>query len=82
MGYTTMNFSVHNYNAGDLVSIKTLQPQFTTRSKTKTICFCWEIVNCGINLLKIDTFSYLEYLFTKVPPRTTFEYLHKKIMGW
>ena len=65
--------------------LKTFPPQFNPCSKyfaTNTVCFSQEIVKRGINLLKIDTVKHPGDLFTKILPRTKFEYIRKDIMGW
>ncbi len=82
---TAMNVSIHEDNAGALVLAETLPPQFTPRSKhyaIKTIWFREQIVLRGIRLLKIDTVEQLGDMFTKGLPRTTFEYLRRKLLGW
>eukprot|EP00804_Cyclotella_cryptica_P004800 CCRYP_004888-RB/>CCRYP_004888-RB protein AED:0.33 eAED:0.32 QI:0/-1/0/1/-1/0/1/0/99 len=81
----TMNVSIREDNAGALVLAETLPPQFTPRSKhyaIKTIWFREQIVLRGIRLFKIDTVEQLGDMFTKGLPRTTFEYLRKKLLGW
>ena len=81
----TMNVSIHKDNAGALVLVETLPPQFTPRSKhyaIKTIWFCEQIVLREIKLLKIDAMDQLGGLFTKGLPRSAFEYLQEKLMGW
>ena len=85
IGETEMNLSINEDNYGALILENTLPPQFTPRSKNyadKTIWFCEEIVKCGINLCKIDAVDQLDYIFTKVLTRVTFDYLWKKLMGW
>ena len=85
MGDTPINVHVHEENTGALVLARTFSPQLTMRMNyyaKKTIWFCEEIVNCGINILRIDIVSQLGNLFTKGLPRTTFTYLRKKIIGW
>ena len=85
VGETTINVSVHEDNSGALILAETLPPQFTPRSKhyaAKTIWFREEIVKRGIKLVKIDTLEQLGDIFTKGLPKTTFEYLRKKLMGW
>ena len=80
-----MNVSVHEENAGSLVLARNLTPQFTPRSNyyaTKNIWFCEDIVKRAIKIFKIDIVELRGGLFTKFLPRTTFEYLYKKIMGW
>ena len=82
---TTMHVSIHEDNAGALVLADTLPPQYTPRSKhyhTKTIWFCEEIKKRGILLLKIATLEQLGDMCTKALPRSTFEYLRSKLMGW
>eukprot|EP00804_Cyclotella_cryptica_P016859 CCRYP_001829-RA/>CCRYP_001829-RA protein AED:0.14 eAED:0.14 QI:0/-1/0/1/-1/0/1/0/91 len=72
----TMNVSIHKDNAGALVLVETLSPQFTPRSKhyaIKNIWFCDQIVQRKMKLLKIDTVEYLGDLFTKGLPRETFD---------
>ncbi len=81
----TMNVSIHEDNAGALVLVETLPPQFTPRSKHYAIKMIWfweQIVQRKIKLLKIDTVEQLGDLFTKGLPRATFEYLRGKFMGW
>ena len=85
MGNTTMNVSLHEENEGNLVLARTFLPQFTLRSNYQAanpIWFCSDNVKHGIKLLKIDSVEQLGDLFKKGLPRTTFEYLRKKIMGW
>ena len=80
-----MDVSVNEDSTGDLVLARTFPPQLTMRSTyyvTKTIWFREDTVKHGIKLLKIDTVKQLGQFFTKGLPRTTFEYLRKKIMGW
>ena len=53
IGETTINVSIHEYNAGDLISANSFQPQFTPQSNkysAKTIWFRKEIVKRGINI--------------------------------
>jgi len=80
-----MNVSIHEDNAGALVLVETLSPQFTTRSKHYAIKTNWlheQIVLRGIKLLKIDTVKQQGDIFTQGLPRAIFEYLRKKHMGW
>ena len=82
---TSMHVLVHEDNAGALILVETLPPQFTPRSKhyaIKPVWFCEKIHKQGIKLLKIDTVEQLGDIFTKSLPRATFEHLRKKIMGW
>ena len=82
---STMNFSIHKDNSGALVLAKTLPPQFTPHIKhyaTKTIWFREEINKRGVKLLKIATSEQLGEMFTKGLPRSVFEYLRKRLMGW
>ena len=68
IGNTTTNVSIHKDNAGALMLVRTLSPQFTPRSKfyaVKTIWFCEEINKRGIKLLKIDTVEQLGDIFIK-----------------
>ena len=84
MGDTKINFSIHHYNAGDLVLARTFLPQLSPHSKyyeTTNIWFNEDIVKRRIKVFKCDTFEQIGYLFAKSLPRTTFEYLSKKIMG-
>lgn len=85
VGNTTMNVSIHEDNAGALILAETLPPQFTPRSKhyaIKTVWFREQIVLRGIKLVKIDTIDQLGDIFTKSLPKTVFEHLRKKLMGW
>ena len=85
MGDTTINVYIYEENTGALVLDRTFPTHFTPRTKhyvTKIIWFCEDIVEPGIRLLEIDTVEQICDLFTKGLPRTTFEYLRKKIMGW
>jgi len=80
----TMNVSIHEDNAGALVLVETLPPQFTPRSKhyaIKTIWFREQIGQRKIKLFKIDTMEQLGNLFTKGLPRATFEYLRCQLLG-
>ena len=82
---TAMKVSIHEDNAGTLILVQTLPPQFTPRSKhyaIMTIWFCEEIVKQGITLLKIATVKQLRDIFTTSLPKVIFEYLRKKLMGW
>ena len=82
---TKMNVSIQEYNTGALVLARTFPPQITPCSKyyaTKTTWFHEETSKCSIKIFRIDTLEYLGELFTKVLPRSTFEYLPKNIMGW
>ncbi len=75
VGDMTMNVSIHNDNAGALILVQTLPPQFTPRSKhyaIKTIWFREQIVKRGIKLLKIETVEQLGDIFTKGLVRSTF----------
>ena len=61
------------------------EPKLTTRNKhyvAKSIWFQEDIVKRGIQLVKIDTGEQLGDIFTKSLPKTTFEYLRKKLIGW
>eukprot|EP00804_Cyclotella_cryptica_P012614 CCRYP_020783-RA/>CCRYP_020783-RA protein AED:0.06 eAED:0.23 QI:0/-1/0/1/-1/0/1/0/156 len=81
----TMNVTIHEDNAGALVIPDTLSPQFTPRIKHYVIKMIWfreQIVFSGIRLFKMDTVEQLGDMFTKGLPRTTFEYLRKKLLGW
>ena len=67
IGDTTINFSMHEYNAGALILAKTLPPQFILHSKyyaSKTIWFREEINKREIKLLKIETVDLLGDIFT------------------
>eukprot|EP00804_Cyclotella_cryptica_P012616 CCRYP_020783-RC/>CCRYP_020783-RC protein AED:0.23 eAED:0.20 QI:0/-1/0/1/-1/0/1/0/82 len=80
-----MNVTIHEDNAGALVIPDTLSPQFTPRIKHYVIKMIWfreQIVFSGIRLFKMDTVEQLGDMFTKGLPRTTFEYLRKKLLGW
>ena len=80
-----MHVYIHEENEGDLILDINFPPHFTTHRKyyeTKTIWFHDEIVKRGIKILKMDIVEQLGELFTKGLPRTAFEYLRKKIMGW
>ena len=82
---TTMIFSVNKDNAGALILDRTFPTKITPCSKyyaTTNIWFHEETSKCSINILKIDTIEHLGDLFTNGLPRTTFEYLRKKIIGW
>ena len=82
---TTMRVSVHEDNSGALILAETIPPQFTPRSKyyaIKTVWFREEIQKRGVKLLKIETLEQLGDIMTKGLPRTTFEHLRSKIMGW
>ena len=81
----TMHVSIHEDNAGALVLADTLPSQYAPRSKhyhTKTIWFREEIKKREILLLKIATLEQLGDMCTKALPRSTFEYLRSKLMGW
>ena len=85
VGNTTMNVSIHEDNAGALFIAENLPPQFTPQSKhyaIKTVWFREQIVLREIKLVKIDTIDQLGYIFTKFLPKTVFEHLRKKLMGW
>ena len=80
-----MHLSVNKENAGALVLVQTIPPQFTPRSKCYAIKMVWfheEIHKHGIHLLKIDTFDQVGDILMKGLPRATFEYLLRKMMGW
>ena len=80
-----MNTSIHEDNAGALVLVDTLPPQFTQRSKhyaIKTIWFREQIILRGIRLVMIDTMEQLGDMVTKGLPTATFESLRKKLMRW
>ena len=84
-GASTINVSIHEDNSGALVLAETLPPQFTPRSKhyaTKTIWFREEINKRGVKLIKIATAEQLGDIFTKGLPKSVFEYLRKRLMGW
>jgi hypothetical protein len=54
----SMHVSIHVDNAGALVLVKTIPPQFTPRSKYYVIKTVWlreEIHKQGVRLLKIET---------------------------
>ncbi len=77
--------SIQEENSGALILAETLPPQFTPRSKyyaIKTVWFRDEIQKRRIKLLKIETSEQLGDILTKGLPRTLFEHLRKKIMGW
>ncbi len=82
---TTMNVSIHKDNAGALLLVETIPPQFTPCRKwyaLKTVWFCEEIHKCRIKLFKIETLEQLGDIFTKGLSRPMFEYLYAKIIGW
>ncbi len=85
IGDTSFHVSIHEDNAGALILVDTLPPQFMPRSKhyhIKTIWFRELIKKLGIKLVKIETKEQLGDIFTKPLPRATFKYLQAKLMGW
>ncbi len=82
---TSMHVCIHEDNAGALILIDTLPPQYTLWSKhyhIKTIWFREIIKKLKIKLVKIETVEQLCDLFTKTLPKVQFEYLRKNLMGW
>ena len=66
---TYIYVSINEDNAEGLVLVNTITNQSTTLSKNyaiKTICFCEEIMNIGINLMNIDTTEQVEYFSRKL----------------
>ena len=72
--FTTTKVSIHEDNAGALVLMQTIPPQFTPCSKyyaIKTVWFQKDILKHTIKLLKIDTVQQLGDIFTNGLTRAT-----------
>ena len=79
-----MHVVIHEDNAGTLILAKTVPRQFTPRSKAydvKTHWFREQIIEHGINILKLSMTEQLGDICTKFLPLATFQYLRKKMMG-
>ena len=62
IGDTTINVSIHEYNAGALVLVDTLPPQFNPQIKhyaSTNIWFCEYIHKLGVKLNNITTMNQL-----------------------
>ena len=84
-GPPKMCITLHEDNTGALILAKTIPPQFTPRSKfyaLKTIWMREQLVELGINVVKIDTKLQWGDICTKMPPVVIFEFLRELIMGW
>ena len=85
IGDTTMNVSIHQYNAGALVFLDTLPLQLTPCRNyyaSKTIYFCEETHKKEIISVKINKAEQFGDIFTKGLGRVLFGYLQKNLTLW